>query len=100
VNFAIFTLKDYQQDSGRLHIRHGKGNKARFVYAGIRSQKAIWRYLLERDRVQPSDTLFASKTDNALHHNNLRHTFAIEFLRNGGNVFELKKILGMRSWRR
>lgn len=109
------TLKDYQQDSGRLHIRHGKGNKARFVYAGICSQKAIWRYLLERDRVRPSDALFASKTDNALHRNNLRHTlnqlgenagvegvyphrfrhtFAIEFLRNGGNVFELKKILG------
>lgn len=109
------TLKDYQQESGRLHIRHGKGNKARFVYAGVRSQKAIWRYLLERDRVRPSDALFASKTDNALHRNNLRHTlnqigdnagvegvhphrfrhtFAVEFLRNGGNVFELKRILG------
>ena len=109
------TVNDYQQDSGRLHVRHGKGNKARFVYAGVRSQKAIWRYLLERDRVRPSDALFASKTENVLERNNLRHTlnqigqnagitnvhphrfrhtFAIEFLRNGGNVFELKRILG------
>jgi integrase/recombinase XerD len=68
------TVKDYQQESGRLHIRHGKGNKARFVYAGIWAQKAIWRYLLERERVRPSDALFASKTANALHRNNLRHT--------------------------
>jgi site-specific recombinase XerD len=112
---CALTVKDYQQESGRLHISHGKGNKARFVYAGVRAQKAIWRYLLERDRVRPRDPLFATKTDNALHKNNLRHTLnqiaenagvdnvhphrfrhtcATEFLRNGGNVFELKRILG------
>src|SRR5690606_22518812 len=28
------TLRDYQPDTGRLHIRHGKGNKSRHVFAG------------------------------------------------------------------
>jgi site-specific recombinase XerD len=109
------TLKDYQSDTGRLHIRQGKGNKSRYVFAGMRAQKAIWRYVLERDRVRPADPLFASKTENAMERNNVRHTlaiignnagvedvhphrfrhtFAIEFVHNGGNVFELKKILG------
>lgn len=109
------TMKDYQSDTGRLHIRHGKGNKSRYVFAGMRAQKAIWRYVLERDRVRPADPLFASKTENTLERNNVRHTlgiigqnagvigvhphrfrhtFAVEFLRNGGNVFELKRILG------
>jgi integrase/recombinase XerD len=109
------TLRDYQSKTGRLLVQHGKGNKSRFVFAGVRVQKAIWRYLLERDHVRPADPLFASKTENPIERNNLRHTlrqigdnagvervhphrlrhtFAIEFLRNGGNVFELKKILG------
>jgi integrase/recombinase XerD len=109
------TVRDYQTETGRLHVRHGKGNKARHVFAGVRAQKAIWRYLLERNRVRPADPLFASKTENALERNNIRHTlnqigenagvddvhphrfrhtFAVEFLRNGGNVFELKRILG------
>lgn len=109
------TVRDYQQETGRLFVRQGKGGKSRYVFAGARAQRAIWRYLLERKGVRPADLLFASKTENALERNNLRHTlnvigenagvqdvhphrfrhtFAVEFLRNGGNVFELKRILG------
>jgi integrase/recombinase XerD len=109
------TLHDYQTDTGRLHVQHGKGNKSRFVFAGVRVQKAIWRYLVEREHTRPAEPLFASKIGNPIERNNLRHTlkqigdnagvegvhphrfrhtFAVEFLRNGGNVFDLKRILG------
>lgn len=113
--FCSLTMRDYTSNTGQLHIRHGKGDKSRFVYAGNRAQKAIWRYLLQRKGMRPNDPLFASKTEGEMERNNVRHTlnaiaknagvtgvhphrfrhtFAIEFLRNGGNVFELKRILG------
>jgi integrase/recombinase XerD len=107
-------IRDYNSDEGRLFVREGKGDKERFVYMGERAQKAIWRYNLKR-KTKPTDPLFATKTKNFLNRDNLRktlqriaqsaevedvythrfrHTFAITFLRNGGNVFELKRILG------
>lgn len=110
--------RDYQQDNGRLHIRHGKGDKERYVYLGDNAQRALWRYVLERPRLKPNDPLFATRTSRPLDRNNLRHllakiggnagvpnvhphrfrhTFAIQFLRNGGNIFELQRILGHES---
>lgn len=106
--------QDYNQDQGRLFVRHGKGDKQRYVYMGERTQKAIWLYNLERS-IKADDPLFMTKTRNRIDRNNLRHTlqaiaavagvedvyphrfrhtFAINFLRNGGNVFELQRILG------
>ncbi len=106
---------DYDQGRGRLHIRHGKGDKKRFVPAGQRTQKVIWRYLATRERTTPTAPLFASTTGNRLDRNNLRHlldrigkhasvnevfphrfrhTFAIEFLRAGGDLLTLQAILG------
>lgn len=110
--------RDYNHENGRLHIRLGKGNKQRIVYMGTRAQRALWRYLVERTVERPDDPLIATKTGNALDRNNLRHTlnrisdnagvenvhphrfrhtFAIQFLRNGGNIFELQRILGHDS---
>lgn len=108
-------ISDYDQKRGRLNIRHGKGDKQRFVFLGDRSRKALWKYLSERQGAKPAEPLFATQTGTHLDRNNLRHllkniadragvenchphrfrhTYAIEFLRNGGNVFELQKILG------
>ncbi|MCB9150215.1 MAG: tyrosine-type recombinase/integrase [Caldilineaceae bacterium] len=107
-------LYDYDDQRGRLHIQHGKGDKPRAVYLGDRARKAIWRYLAER-RTKATSPLFATKTGSPIERNNLRrtlqaiadlagvqdltvhkfrHTFAITFLRNGGNVAELQRILG------
>ena len=107
-------LHDYDDQRGRLHIQHGKGDKPRAVYLGDRARKSIWRYLAER-RPKAVGSLFATKTGAPIERNNLRstlqgiaklagvqdltvhkfrHTFAITFLRNGGNVAELQRILG------
>lgn len=112
---CALTLADFDAERGRLRIRKGKGNKERFVFLGDRARKAIWRYLLKREGAQPGEPLFmslerghltrdrlgklvrsiAKRADVAhAHPHRFRHTFAIMFLRNGGNVFELQRLLG------
>lgn len=102
---------DYDAANGRITIQHGKGDKGRIVYVGDSTQKALWRYLLERS----DGVLFATRTGEALTRSSLRklivrlatragvkgasvhrfrHTFAVNFLRNGGNVFVLQELLG------
>lgn len=112
------TIGDYDNQRGRLHVRAGKGDKDRFVFLGSRSQKAIWKMLISRKGSKQTDPLFAAKTIKPLDRNNLRHhiqliakrvgvtnahphrfrhTFAITFLRNGGGIHELQRILGHSS---
>lgn len=106
---------DYDAARGRLHIRHGKGDRARFVVVGSRTAKALWRYLASRGEMAPVAPLFATRENTALERNNVRHllvrlgeqagvahmhphrfrhTFAITFLRNGGSPLLLQALLG------
>lgn len=108
-------IKDYDRKRGRLHVKHGKGDKERFVFVGKRCQKAIWLYLASRRDPLENEYLFCTRTNTRLDRYSIRrilfqaaefaevdrasphkfrHTFAIEFLRAGGNPFELKEILG------
>jgi integrase/recombinase XerD len=112
------TIADYDEKRGRLHIKHGKGDKGRFVIMGNRARKALWKYLETREDTKPIDPLFATKTGQHLQRDNLRHTlqiigeqaeveevfvhkfrhtFAINFLRNGGSIALLKELLGHES---
>ena len=112
---CALTVGDYDENRGRLHILHGKGDKGRFVVTGKRCQKVLWRYLSQRQDAKDKEPLFATNTGEHLERHNLyhlimrcgkranvkkaglhrfRHTFAIEFLRNGGNVFQLQELLG------
>lgn len=118
---ARLTVGDLDIKAGELHIAPfgtGKKTKPRTVYAGKSSQRALWKYLTERGDSHPGDPLFLAETGNPLnryslndlitrlgqragvskcHPHKFRHTFAIQYLRNGGDVFTLQRILGHAS---
>jgi integrase/recombinase XerD len=106
--------------NGRLLKVHGKGNKERMVPIGAKVQKAVWKYL-NCHRPQPAtsryDHVFLTRDGRPLSKDRLeaiverhgtkagifgvrvsphtfRHTMAVTFLRNGGDVFSLQRITG------
>lgn len=108
-------IRDYISQQGRLMVRGGKGDKDRVVFLGQHGRRVLWRYLAERPGARQTDPIFATRTGTRIERNNLRkciqriadragishitvhrfrHTFAVTFLRNGGNVLELQELLG------
>jgi site-specific recombinase XerD len=96
----------------------GKGSKERLVPLGKMVQKALWNYI-NMARPKPTrsecDNLFLSSTGYPitvntiklifsrlaktsgivrLHAHLCRHSFAINYLLNGGDIFSLQEILG------
>ncbi len=115
---------DVDLKTGKVTIRHGvgggaKGGKGRSVYLGKVARKAVWRYLAGReDGDDPDAPLFISQADRPFNKDSLRvlinrlgsraevqktyphkfrHTFAITYLRAGGDVFTLQSQLGHGS---
>jgi integrase/recombinase XerD len=108
-------VRDCDRKAGRLSILEGKGGKQRQVYLGQAAQRSLWRYLAGRPALRPDDPLIANGdgtrcqagaigkhiarigkragvADAGAHR--FRHTFAINFLRNGGHLLALQDILG------
>jgi site-specific recombinase XerD len=115
------TVGDANRGTGELRVL-GKGNKERTVHMGVKARRALWRYL-EADRQQATagEALFigergtqagAGLTCSGIYRiirragktagikgvrvspHTCRHTFAISFLRNGGDLFELQGLMG------
>lgn len=99
----------------------GKGNKRRTVYFDAEAKRALWRYLALREDPEPEQPLFigsrGQRAGEALQPRGLwklvnrlgkvagvvaarcsphtfRHTFAVEFLRAGGNAPSLQRMMG------
>ena len=111
---ANLEISDIDLQRGIIRVR-GKGSKERLVRMGLSTQKALWQYMALRNNSMPFLWVNRSSVKQEangvqqwmrdlgkrigirLYPHLLRHTFAISFLRNGGNVFALQAALGHNS---
>ena len=108
------TIEECDLKNRRISV-YGKGAKQRMVPLSAKTGKTIWTYLTSREEKGPKDPVFASRRGYALTKDGLgqlirrigkragvanaythrfRHTFAITYLRNNGDIFTLQRILG------
>ena len=108
-------IEDLDVRNNRVFVRKGKGMKERMLPFSPRTGQMIWRYLATRKDADPGEPLFISKLNRPMSRQKLsemfrvigrranvkgvyphrfRHTFAIQYLRNGGNAYTLQAMLG------
>lgn len=107
--------RDLDLETGRIAVINGKGNKSRMVYIGDRARRGLWRYLAENELAEDASPIFPNTDGFPLSRSRVRkivanlgkradvknvyphrfrHTFAIQYLRNGGDIFTLQRLLG------
>ncbi len=115
---ARLKIRDADLNTGQVEVKSigsGTKSKSRVVMLGKSARRYLWRYLTRRDDADDQDApVFVTQDDKPMnrgsirlalgrlgkragvrcHPHRFRHTFAISFLRNGGDVFTLQALLG------
>ena len=119
---ANLRIKDVNLENGEVFIRpvnSSSKNKPRTLRIGAATRKLMWSYVSSREQVFHEDPLFLTTQNRPMDRGTIRnlfvrlgkkagvqhvyphrfrHTFAIQFLRNGGDVFSLQQALGHSDW--
>lgn len=114
--FTRLRFEDLNLDNGEIHVRpfrSGIKSMPRTVFLGRRTKEVVWKYLTHLpDELRPSEPLFSLKAASIrllinriganakitrCHPHRFRHTFAVNYLLNGGDVFTLQRLMGHRT---